>query len=124
MWPRVSKVIVATSAMPGRGLADALDGRLDLGEVGHRLDPDEVDAAGDQRGGLLAEDVDRLVVGERPERLDDLAGRPDVAGDERVTAGRVDLGAEQDRRGPVQLVDAVGVAAQAGAAPGSRRTCW
>ena len=75
-------------------------------------------------GGLLVEDVDRLGVRQRPERLDDLAGRPDVAGDERVPAGRVDLGTEQDRRGPVQLVDRVGVAAAASGAPGSRRTCW
>ena len=40
------------------GAPDALDGGLDLVEVGHRLDPDEVDAAGDERRGLLAEDVD------------------------------------------------------------------
>ena len=52
----------------GRHAADALDGGLDLGQVGHRLDPDEVDAAGHQRGRLLGEDVDRLVVVERPGR--------------------------------------------------------
>ena len=71
------------------GLADALDGGLDLVEVGHRLDPDDVDATGDQRRGLLAEDVDRLVVVERAERRHDLAARADVAGHERRAAGGV-----------------------------------
>ena len=33
---------------PGDDATDALDGGLDLVEVGHRLDPDQVDAAGDR----------------------------------------------------------------------------
>ena len=84
---------------------DAGDRRLDLGEVRHRLDPDHVDAAGDERGCLLGEDVDRLGLVERPERRHDLAGRSDVARHERPPAGRVHLGAQEDRRGPVQLGD-------------------
>ena len=67
VWPRVSKVIVAMSGMSGATPPDALDRGADLRQVGHRLDPDQVDAAGDERRGLLGEDVDRLVVVERPE---------------------------------------------------------
>ena len=117
VWPRVSKVIVATSAIPGAAWRTPSMAALISVEIGHRLDPDEVHAAGDERRGLLAEDVDGLVVGERPERLDDLAGRSDVAGHERVAARRVDLGAEQDGRGAVELVDAVTVPAEAQPGP-------
>ena len=77
--------------MPGATPADALDGGLDLDEVGHRLDPDEVHAARDERSGLLGEDVDGLVVVERAGRRDDRAAGPDVAGDERVATDRIDL---------------------------------
>ena len=125
VWPRVSKVIVAMRAMPGRRLADALDGGLDLVEVGHRLDPDEVHAAGDERGRLLAEDVDRDLVVERAERRDDLAARADVAGDEGACRRRRRTSARsEDRGGPVELVDAVREAVQARAAAGCHRTCW
>ena len=62
VWPRVSNVIVVMSGDPGRDPADALDGGLDLDQVGHRLDPDQVDATGHERRRLLGEDVDRLVV--------------------------------------------------------------
>ena len=65
VWPRVSKVIVAISGDARRHAPDALDRGLDLAEVGHRLDPDQVDAAGDERRRLLGEDVDGLVVVER-----------------------------------------------------------
>jgi hypothetical protein len=100
-----------------RDATDALDGGLDLVEVRHRLDPDEVDAAGDQRRGLLAEDVDRDVVVERAERLDDLARWADVAGDQRATTRGVDLGAGENRGGAVELVDAFAQAVEAEAQP-------
>ena len=98
---------------PGRHAPDALDGGLDLGQVGHRLDPDEVDATGHERGSLLGEDVDRLVVVERPGRGEDRAARTDVAGDQRVATGRIDLAAQEDRGGLVELGDAVLEAVQA-----------
>ena len=107
VWPRVSKVIVVMSAIPGDDAPDALDGGLDLAQVGHRLDPDQVDPARHEGGGLLGEDVDRLVVVERAGRGEDRAARTDVARDERVAAGRVDLAAQEDRRGLVELRDTV-----------------
>ena len=91
----------------GRHATDALDGGLDLGQVGHRLDPDQVDAAGHERRRLLGEDVDRLVVLERPGRRQDRAARPDVAGDQGVASGRIDLVAQEDRGGLVELGDPV-----------------
>ena len=48
----------------------------------HGLDPDDVGAALLQPLDLLDEDVDRLVLGERPERGQEVAGRPDRAGDD------------------------------------------
>ena len=74
---------------PGRHPPNALDGGLDLDEIGHRLDPDQVHAARDERRRLLGEDVDGLVVLERPGRSHDRPGRADVAGDERAPAHRV-----------------------------------
>ena len=108
VWPRVSKVIVAMSGIAGATRRTPSIAALISLEVGHRLDPDQVHAAGHERGRLLGEDVDRLVVVERAERGHDLAARADVAGHERAwpPAG-VDLGAEEDRGGPVELVDAV-----------------
>ena len=112
MYPRVSNVIVATRAIAGATPTHAFDGGLDLVEVGHRLDPDEVHPAGDQRGRLLPEDIDGDLVVERAEWGDDLAARPDVAGDERRAARGVDLRAGEDRGGPVQLVDALAQAVE------------
>ena len=117
VWPRVSKVMVAMSAMLGDArrtpsIAALISFRSDIVSIQMRSTP-----PGDERRGLLVEDVDGLGVGQRPERLDDLAGRPDVAGHQGVPAGGVDLGAEQDRRGPVQLVDRVGMAAELEARP-------
>ena len=52
----------------------------------HRLDPDDVDAALLQALDLLDEHVDRLVLAHRPERREQIAGRPDRAGDDDPTA--------------------------------------
>ena len=94
------------SGDPGRDPADALDGGLDLDEIGHRLDPDEVDASGDERGRLLGKDVDGFFVLEGSGRGHDRAGRADVSGDESRRAAavhRIHLGAEEDRRRLVQF---------------------
>src|SRR6185369_11538445 len=73
-----------------RHATDALDGCLDLLEVGHRLDPDQVDATGHERGGLLGEDVDRLVIVERAGRGEDRTARADIAGHEGIATRGVD----------------------------------
>ena len=98
VWPRVSKVIVVIRAMPGETRRTPSMAALISRQVGHRLDPDEVDATGDQRGRLLGEDVDRLVVVERAGRREDRAARTDVTGHQRVAAGRVDLAAQRGSR--------------------------
>ena len=55
----------------------------------HGLDPDDVGAALLQPLDLLDEDVDRLVLGERPERRQQVAGRPDRAGDDHRPPGGI-----------------------------------
>ena len=65
-----------------RDAPDTLDRRLDLGQVGHRLDPDQVHTTGHQGGGLLGKDVDGLAVVERAGRRHDRPARPDVSGDQ------------------------------------------
>ena len=56
---------------------------------GHGLDPDDVRAALPQALDLLDEHVDRLVLAERPERGEDVAGRTDRSGDDDAPARRV-----------------------------------
>ena len=66
----------------GEGHADLcgrLRGGADLLERRHGLDPDHVGAAFLQPLDLLDEDLDRLVLGERAERREQVAGRPDRA---------------------------------------------
>ena len=95
------------------GLSDALDRSADLLEIGHRLNPDDVHATGDQGGRLLGKDIDGLVEIEAPERHHDRAGRADVAGHQGVGPGGLDLGSEQQCRHLVELRNAVLVAVQA-----------
>ena len=54
--PLRSKLIVVTTGISGFGLATAGHGRLDLLQVGHRLNPEHVHAARSQRGRLFGED--------------------------------------------------------------------
>ena len=75
-----------------RGAADALERGVALLDRGQGLDPEQVDTAARERGGLLGEDLDGILKRERPERLEDLARRPDVAGDEGLPAALLDLG--------------------------------
>jgi hypothetical protein len=101
----VSNVIVVTRAMPGAtrrtpSIAAFISLRSDI-----VLDPDEIDATGRERGGLLPEHVDRDLVVERPQRLDDLSAWSDVAGDEGRPAGGVHLRPSEDRGRAVQLID-------------------
>ncbi len=80
-------------------LARAEDRRLDLEDVLRRLDHQQVGAALDQAGRLLAEDLDEAAEGDVAERRvvggGEEAGRADRAGDEARLAGRLarDLGA-------------------------------
>ena len=65
----------------------------------HGLDPGDVGAAFAQALDLLDEDVDRLVFAQRPERREEVAGRPDRSGDDDGPPGVVgdlarDLGGE------------------------------
>ena len=95
----------------------AIPGGLDLVEVGHRLDPDEVHAAGHEGRGLLAKDIDRVVVFQRPERGDDFATGPDITGHQGCPTRRVDLRPGQDGGGPVELIHPGLVAVHAQAQP-------
>ena len=78
---------------------------------GHGLDPDDVGAALGERLGLLGEGGGTLGDGEGAERLEQLAGRADVAGDHDLAAlaGALGVGdAAGDAGGQlVQLGDAV-----------------
>ena len=94
-------------------LADPDDRRPDLLEIGHRLDPDNIDTTGDKRRGLLREDIDRLVEIERPDRHHDRARRADIARDERIGSGGFHLRPEQKGGHLVELRDPVLVAVQA-----------
>src|SRR3990170_1780534 len=61
--------------------------------------------AGHECRRLLGEDVNRLPVVERTDGRHDRPAGTDVSGHERVTAGGLDLGSEEDRRRLVQLGD-------------------
>ena len=58
------------------------DRRLHLAEVAHRLDQHDVDAAVAQPAQLLLEELLGVLRRHRAERLEQLAGRAEVAGDE------------------------------------------
>lgn len=89
----------------GRDGLDGVHGRLDLGEVAHRLDDHEVDAAVDETAHLLLEHALRLGGGEGAERLEQLARGADVAGrGRRPWAGGL---ARDPRPFAVELVDAL-----------------
>ena len=84
----------AERAGGARGGADFLGRR-------HGLDPDDVGAALLQPLDLFDENLDRLVLGERPERREQIAGRPDRAGDDDRPPGAIggvarDFGGERD----------------------------
>ena len=85
--PAVSKLAVSVNGMPTRSAAARRGAHLL--QRRHGLDPDDVGAALLQPLDLLDEDVDRLVLGERPERRQEVAGRPDRAGDDHRPAGGI-----------------------------------
>ena len=68
----------------GRHLAGCGDGRPGLTEVAHRLDEDEVRPTGGQPSNLLGEQGGGLLERQRAEGVEQLAGGPDVAGDQRA----------------------------------------
>ncbi len=84
----------------GRGGADLFRGR-------HGLDPDDVGAARLQALDLLDEDLDGLVLGQRPERRKKIARRPDGARDDNLAPRLVGDGAGDLGGKPVQLMGAV-----------------
>ncbi len=86
-----------------RDLAHPGDRGPDLLEVGHRLDPDEIDATRDERCCLLGEDIDGLIEIECADGHHDRAGWPDIAGNERIGSARFDLRPEQQRGHLVEL---------------------
>ena len=107
VWPRVSNVIVAMIGIPAETwrtprIAAPISDRCDIVSIQITSTPPAISAAACSAKTSTASSSD-----ERPERRHDLAGRPDVAGDERPPTGRVDLGPEEDRRRPVQLGDPV-----------------
>jgi len=74
-----------------RKTADGSHGRdrgADLVEVAERLEEDQINAAFDQRGCLLAEVLLRLIEGGAPPRLDSKSERTDSTRDVRRLAGR------------------------------------
>jgi len=71
---------------------------LHLFQRAHRLDQKEVHAAGGQRRGLFGKSRPRVGRGQRPQRLEQLSGRADVAGHQHRMAGRVRHGSRE--RGP------------------------
>ena len=68
----------------------------------HRLDPADVGAAGLQSSRLLGERGDRILLGHRAERNEELAGRADRAGDDDRAAGRI---GDRPRKLGARLVD-------------------
>ena len=105
----------------GGGLVGRADDRLGLGQVAHRLGQDQVGAGRGERLDLLLERRLGVVRRQRPERLDQLAGGADVAGDER--AELVGDGARDAHGGGVHLGDAIRQAGRPRAAAPTRRTC-
>ena len=94
----------------GEGHADPRSrrgGGADLLERRHGLDPDDVDAAVLQALDLLDEDLDRLVLGQRAERCEEVAGRPDRAGNHHRPPGGIGDGAGVLRGEAVQLAGAI-----------------
>ena len=100
------------SGMSARRPPDALDRRRDLGQVGHRLDPDQVDAAGDQLARLLLECViassrSSVPRGAMIRPLGPMSPATSAVPPAAFTSARQDHGG-----GPVQLRDPVLVAVQ------------
>ena len=97
-----------------------LDGGLDLGQVAHGLDQDEVERRRPRARDLLREERLGLLGRQRAERREELARRADVAGDEdrRGVATRA--------RSPPRLVQLVTRSSSPCIASrgGCRRTCW
>ncbi len=81
------------------------DSGLQLREVAERLDDDEVDAAVAQPAQLLGEDLLRLCLRHGAERLEQLAGRAEAAGDQGAVL--VGDGPGEGGGGLVELVHAV-----------------
>ena len=78
---------------------------LDLGQIAHRLDEDEIGAALDQAAHLLGEVVLGEIRSQGPHRLEELAGGPEVPGDQSAVLGGRFLG--QSRAGQVEGLDLV-----------------
>ena len=77
-------MVLPPAGVPGRiRQGDEVAAGQRLGFV--RDDDPEARQPGFQGRGLLAKDIDRVQVGQRPERFDDLPRRPDVTRDQERT---------------------------------------
>ena len=105
VWPRVSKVIVATRGMPGAtrrtpSMAALISVRSDIVSIQIRSTPPATSAAA-----CSAKTSTPLRVVEGAGGRHDRPARPDVTGDERLASASVDLAAKEDRRRLVDLGD-------------------
>ena len=101
--PWVSKVMVATTGRPvQRGASDR---GLQLLDRRDRLDPQHVAAAFRESLGLLGECRLAGLPVQRPDRSEDLPGRPHRTRDQHRPAGAVRDGAGEARRGAVAETD-------------------
>ena len=89
------------------GAARAADGGFRFVDRGHGFYPEEVDTGIGQRLRLLGEGLLGVGNAGRTERLEDLAGRADVAGDQHRAPGAIGFGAGDGDRAAVQLGDAM-----------------
>ena len=104
--PLVSKLKVATTGRPGA--PRSRDRRLGLLDRGHGFDPEKIRAAARKRRRLLRECLARIGQTQGAERLEDLAGGADAAGDEHRVAGTVRLATGDGGRLLVELCDPIG----------------
>ena len=89
------------------GDAGAQDGGFDLFARRHGLDPENIGATLGKGACLLGEGLDPQRPGQDAQRLEQLAGRPHVAGHHNRPAGGVGGGARHPGRRLVEFVDAV-----------------
>ena len=95
-----------------------------LGEVGERLEDEQIDAALEQRLDLLAERRAHLLRPDVADGREHAAGRADRAGDEDRMAADLARVAGEARGAEVDLAHAIDSGRDAAGGSGSRRRCW